>query len=216
MCWLGRLFGLGKTKSMNNDHEQGDTQVEAQGAENDSQVIEQSQEQNQNQINTMSNKKTNLGLIEYCKAQLGRPYWYGTFGQQATAYILRYNSKRFPQYYKDNDFESQIGMKVHDCIGLIKGYFWSKDADDMKPIYLKGFPDVSADVQYDRSKKKGNSIATLPEVPGVLVFMKGHVGVYMGDGKVIEARGHKFGVVVTELGDRPWVKWAYVDELEYV
>ena len=29
--------------------------------------------------------KTNAGLVEYCRAQLGLPYWYGTFGQTASA-----------------------------------------------------------------------------------------------------------------------------------
>lgn len=28
--------------------------------------------------------KTAKGLVEYAKAQLGRPYWYGTFGQAAS------------------------------------------------------------------------------------------------------------------------------------
>lgn len=162
------------------------------------------------------NAKTNVGLIEYCKAQLGRPYWYGSFGQLSTPYLLKYNKGRFPQYYQAKDFESQMGVKVHDCIGLIKGYMWSKDPEDTKPVYAQGFPDVSADMQFNRSKRKGTSMSTLPEVPGVLVFMKGHVGVYLGNGEVIEARGHKFGVVITKLKERPWTKWAYIDEIEYI
>jgi hypothetical protein len=28
--------------------------------------------------------KTNTGLVEYAKAQLGKPYWYGTFGNIGT------------------------------------------------------------------------------------------------------------------------------------
>ena len=36
--------------------------------------------------------KTNKGLVEYAKAQLGKPYWYGTFGQAATKSL--YNQKR--------------------------------------------------------------------------------------------------------------------------
>lgn len=28
--------------------------------------------------------KTNAGLVAYAKAQLGRPYWWGTFGQTAS------------------------------------------------------------------------------------------------------------------------------------
>ena len=161
-------------------------------------------------------QKNNIGLVEYCKAQLGRPYWYGTFGQKATKYLYENRKRVYPRYYTANDFESQFGMKVHDCIGLVKGYMWTENADSTKYEYKKGFPDVSADMQYNRSTRKGSSIETLPEVAGVLVFMKGHVGVYIGNGEVIEARGHAYGVVKTKLKSRPWKKWAYIDEIQYL
>ncbi len=32
--------------------------------------------------------KTGKGLAEYAIAQLGRPYWWGTFGQTASADLL--------------------------------------------------------------------------------------------------------------------------------
>ena len=32
--------------------------------------------------------KTNTGLAEYALAQLGKPYWWGTFGQTANAGLL--------------------------------------------------------------------------------------------------------------------------------
>ena len=36
--------------------------------------------------------KTNDGLVNYAKAQLGKPYWYGTFGNTASKSLL--NSKK--------------------------------------------------------------------------------------------------------------------------
>lgn len=167
----------------------------------------------------MANGKTNIGLIEYCKAQLGKPYWFGTFGQKATKQLYTNKKAQYPSYYTSRDFESQIarGQKVHDCIGLIKGYMWCSSPTDEKPVYRSnGFPDTSADGQFDRAKRKGYSMSTLPQVAGVLVFMKGHVGVYDGQGWVYEARGHSYGVVKTKLTSRPWKKWAYVEEIEYV
>ncbi len=160
-------------------------------------------------------EKNNIGLVEYCKAQLGRPYWYGTFGQLATAKLYENRRKAYPRYYRAKNFPQQYGQKVHDCIGLVKGYFWTDDADSTHYTYKKIFPDVSADMQYNRSKRKGN-MDTLPEVPGVLVFMPGHVGVYIGDGWVIEARGHDYGVVMTRLSERNWCHWAFIDELQYL
>ena len=35
--------------------------------------------------------KTNLYLVEYCKAQLGHPYWMGTYGQIATKALYEAN-----------------------------------------------------------------------------------------------------------------------------
>ena len=59
-------------------------------------------------------------------------------------------------------------------------------------------------------------IAKMPEIPGILVFMDGHVGVYIGNGYVIEARGHVFGVVKTALKDRPWKNWGYCPYIIYL
>ena len=162
------------------------------------------------------NSKTNIGLVEYCKAQLGKPYWWGTFGQTATKQLLVSKRKQYPNYYKADDFESQIGERVHDCAGLIEGYMWS-DTPTSKPVYKSnGFPEVSADSLYNMCKKKGTSMGDMPNVAGITVFMRGHVGVYIGNGEVIEARGHEYGVVKTKLARRPWKRWAFIDEIEYV
>lgn len=157
-------------------------------------------------------KKTNTGLVEYCRAQLGRPYWMGTFGQTASEWIYNYNKQRLPPYYTEKDFTSQYGQRVHDCIGLIKGYLWS-DGPDSPPVYVSTCPDISADEM--RKRCDAQDIGTLPEEPGVLVFYAGHVGVYIGGGEVIEARGHSYGVVKTKLKDRPWKWWGRCPYIEY-
>lgn len=161
--------------------------------------------------------KNNIGLVDYCRAQLGRPYWYGTFGQLATKALHDNRKKTYPGYYKDNDYPQQYGQKVHDCIGLVKGYMWTDGADSTHYVYQSnGFSDMSADMCYNHCTRKGIGIGTMPDIPGVLVFMQGHVGVYVGNGEVIEARGHRFGVVVTKLKERPWKRWALLDEIQYV
>lgn len=162
--------------------------------------------------------KNNISLVEYCKAQLGRPYWYGTFGQKASQSLYANRKSAYPKNYLAKDYQKQIaaGQKVHDCIGLIKGYMWCSGPDDNKPVYrANGFGDISADMCLANEKRKGE-ISTIPEVPGIAVFMKGHVGVYIGDGWVIEARGHAYGVVKTRLSSRPWKNWAYIDEIQYL
>ena len=66
------------------------------------------------------NMKTGKGLAEYAIAQLGKPYWWGTFGQTANASLLAAKRAQYPSYYQANDFQSQFGKKVHDCVGLVK------------------------------------------------------------------------------------------------
>ena len=157
--------------------------------------------------------KTAKGLVSYANAQLGLPYWYGTFGQKATAELYAAKKKQYPELYKSwNDFPTQYGKRVHDCVGLIKGYLWS-DNTTSTPKYNSS-QDVSANGMLARCKENG-SISSIPDIPGVLVFMDGHVGVYIGGGFVIEARGHQYGVVKTALRSRPWKWWGKCPWIDY-
>jgi hypothetical protein len=159
--------------------------------------------------------KTSSGLIDYCKAQLGRPYWMGTFGQVATQSLYDYNKGRLPQYYTASDFPKQFGQRVHDCIGLIKGYLWS-DGPDSEPQYCSAACpiDHDADNIFNACTEKGG-ISTMPDTPGAMVGMSAHIGVYIGGGQVIEARGHAYGVVRTALAERPWLHWGLCPYIEY-
>lgn len=160
--------------------------------------------------------KTNVGLVNYAKAQLGKPYWYGTFGYTASEALYLEKKKQYPKYYNSKNYkqgwEHQYGQRVHDCVGLIKGYLWSETPTSY-PKY-KSSQDVSANGMLNVCKTKGK-ISSIPEVPGVLVFFDGHVGVYEGNGYVIEARGHDYGVVRTELSARPWKNWGYCPYITY-
>ena len=150
--------------------------------------------------------KTGQGLVEYAKAQLGKPYWWGTFGQTASAALLAQKRTQYPEYYTAEDFPAQFGQKVHDCVGLIKGYLWC-DTPDSEPIY-KAAQDVAVSGLFMACSESG-SIDTMPDMPGVCVFMRdmSHVGVYIGDGYVVAATGHAKGVVKTKLAGRGWGLW---------
>lgn len=101
---------------------------------------------------------------------------------------------------------------MHDCVGLIKGYLWCENPNS-SPLY-------SAKQDKDVNGMKANCsqkglLNTMPDIPGILVFMAGHVGVYIGHGKVIEARGHAYGVVETNLIGRGWKEWGKLDWITY-
>ena len=166
--------------------------------------------------------KSNYGLLDYCAKQLGRPYWFGTSGQISTQTLYNTKKSQYPSYYSASDFKNQIGVKVHDCMGLIEGYIWSDDPDAPAKFASNGFPDYSADGFYKHCTRKGTDMNKMPDIPGLAVFIydpaKGrytHVGVYVGNGEVIEARGHAYGVVRTKFAGRGWTAWAYIDEIEY-
>lgn len=152
--------------------------------------------------------KTNTGLVEYALAQLGKPYWWGTFGQIASAGLLVQKRTQYPDRYNTygDECKKQFGQKVHDCVGLIKGYLWC-DTPDSEPIY-KASQDVAVSGLFMVCPENG-SIDTMPDTPGVCVFMRdmSHVGVYVGGGYVVEATGHARGVVKTKLAGRGWGLW---------
>ena len=164
----------------------------------------------------MSTEKTAAGLVGYAKAQLGKPYWYGTFGNTASASLLKMKREQYPAYYDQTKykvlFTSQFGERVHDCVGLIKGYLWS-ETPTSPPVY-NAAQDVSANGMLGKCKERGK-ISTMPDIAGTLVFMKGHVGVYIGNGFVIEAKGHDSGVVKTKLKGRGWTDWGFCPWIDY-
>jgi cell wall-associated NlpC family hydrolase len=155
--------------------------------------------------------KTNTGLVAYAKAQVGKPYWYGCFGQTATEKLYKDKKAQYPSYYEASDFKSQYGKRVHDCVGLIKGYIWS-DSATATPKY-NAAQDKSAAGMYSASTEKGLA-ASFPKKAGQLLY-KGtapvkitHVGVYGGDGYVYEAKGHAYGVVKTAYKASDWQYWS--------
>lgn len=156
-------------------------------------------------------------LIEYCKRQVGKPYWYGTFGQKATPNLLDQKRKQYPKFYKANDFPSQFGQRVHDCVGLIKGALWS-DTPDSVPMYVIS-QDVSAKGMYLACAEHGTT-DNMPMISGCLVF-KGssvanihHVGVY-SNGHVYEAKGHAYGVVKGVFKPEKWDFWGLCPWIDY-
>ena len=159
--------------------------------------------------------KSNTGLVEYAKAQLGRPYWYGTFGNTATKELLNQKRAQYPAHYQSArmpKYNSQLGCRVHDCVGLIKGFLWSDGANG-KPKYNSA-QDVSANGMLKKCLVRGR-MNSMPEIPGILVFMPGHVGIYCGGGRVIEARGFNYGVVETKLSERNWENWGKCPWIKY-
>lgn len=162
--------------------------------------------------------KDNYGMVEYARCQLGKQYWYGTYGQLGSEQVFVEKSKQYPSMYppkkwtKDS-FLDGYGQKVHDCIGLFKGYLGCSDNPNDPSTYDPRW-DWSANGTIEKCTEKGD-IKTIPEIVGLIVWKDGHVGCYVGNGKVIEAKGHAYGVVMSDLKDTKWKMWGKHPYIQY-
>lgn len=163
--------------------------------------------------------KNNIQLVEYCNKlyNAGARYWFGTFGQIASNNLWKVKKQQYPSMYKssrDKQIKKDIeeGRIVTDCSGLIKGFMMTRDNGQI--VYTPSL-DLGANTYYNRATEKG-TIKTMPDIPGLAVWKEGHIGVYVGNGEVIEARGFDYGVQKYKLSDRPYTKWLKIPGLEYL
>ena len=107
-----------------------------------------------------------------------------------------------------------LGRHTADCVGLIKGYGWLS-TDTMTIDYgTHGMPDIGANEMFYNATRRGG-IETMPDTPGLAVWKAGHIGVYIGNGEVVEAMGTKYGVVKTQLEGRGWTHWLEIPYINY-
>lgn len=162
---------------------------------------------------------TNLGLVEHCKKALneGWGYCYGTYGKMLTEPSLLNRMSQYPNNIKKYETfirKNWIGKRTVDCVGLIKSYLWWANND----VVYTPKTDLSANGMYNAATVKGE-ISTIPEVIGLCVRKDQHIGVYIGNGQVIESKGTKYGVVQTPLhglGANSWTHWLKCPFIEYI
>ncbi len=163
--------------------------------------------------------KTNLGLVDYAeKALTGRwGYVWGTYGLVLSEALLQTKIRQYPAEvgaYQTFIRQNYLGKKTADCIGLIKAYMWENNGT----ITYDPVTDLNVGGMVNRATDKGH-ILTIPELPGLAVYKPGHIGVYLGDGQVIEAHSTSKGVIQTPLrgaGSTLWTHWLKVPFIAYL
>lgn len=155
-----------------------------------------------------------MGLAYYAITKIGCAYWYGTNGEIATEALYKYMKKLIPGYYTAKDFMNQLGGQVFDCAGLVKAYLWSETIDSL-PVKPEENNAITSTLFYVNAKERG-TIGSCPWTPGTLVFRSDatssraygihHVGVYIGNGMVVEAKGHEWGVILSRDISK-WTHW---------
>ena len=162
-----------------------------------------------------------INVIEYVywlreQARLKRPYWYGCCYYPCSESLLQRKAKQYPSHYtagRMSTYRKHIAAKqiAGDCVnGAIKGAIWSELGTRAPHYQSHGCPDKSADGMFEFCKKQGmpwGAIKTLPEKAGIAVRFGGHVGIYVGNGEVVEWKGFNYGCVVTKLKSGKWTHW---------
>lgn len=145
--------------------------------------------------------KNNIDLVQWA-IEAEKNHWgyvWGTYGDVFDSALYEYKLKQYPDEvggYADFITANWLGGRTADCVGLIKGYSWL-DVDTLEVGYgTNGMPDIGADTMYYNATEKG-AINSIPEIPGLAIWHAGHIGIYIGNGEVIEAMGTQYGVVRT-------------------
>ena len=150
-------------------------------------------------------------FLDFINKQVGCYYWFGTFGQKASKQLYNEKKAQYPKYYTASDFPDQVAnpRPCFDCAGLVKS-MW------VYPKY-NAADDLGATGIYGKCKVKGAIDKSILK-PGYLLFKgndktKTHVGVWDGS-KIIEAKGHAYGVITSELNNT-WKYYAEYYNVDY-
>ena len=165
-------------------------------------------------------RKNNIDLAKWAENSADKQWGYvfGTYGTVLSEEMLRTKMNQYPgdvAVYEEFIRENWLGRRTADCVGLIKGYGWFNTASQEIEIGANGMPDIGSDGMYANATEKG-PINTIPEIPGLAVWHAGHIGIYIGDGKVVEAMTTTVGVVVTDVFSRSWTHWLKIPYIDYI
>ena len=164
--------------------------------------------------------KNNIDLVTWAinAADNGWGYVWGTYGSVLNETLLENKVKQYPTEvgkYEEFIRNHWLGYRTVDCVGLIKGYCWYDPATGSISFGDNGMPDIGCDDLYLKSKTSG-PISGIPEVLGLAVWKKGHIGIYIGNGEVVEAYTTRTGVIRSQLSDRGWTRWFKIPYINYL
>ena len=164
--------------------------------------------------------KNNLDLVTWAirAEQVGWGYVWGSQGELLTESRFQSLAASYPKEvggYEEWIRTHWLGKRTADCSGLIRGYWWL-DAETQEIRYgSNGIPAMGADAMYQAAAEKG-PMSTMPEIPGLGVWHKGHIGIYIGNGEVVEAMSTRKGVVRTQLANGHWTAWLKIPYINYI
>lgn len=154
-------------------------------------------------------------LVQYAVNAVGGGYCWGADGQVCSPAVRRELANRTSNTETRNNLLGLCakwdGKKVWDCSGLFRGAWRA----------LLKYRSGGATGIYNKWCSMTGTIDTLPDEPGIAVFRgtpnnMEHVGLYIGGGEVIDARGSAKGVVRGALESYGrWTHWGRFEDVDY-
>lgn len=143
------------------------------------------------------------GLVAYAAAQVGALYVSGGQGQTATPALIRRNEKDNSDYKRaiksyDKHLASGGSLIMYDCSGLIIHYLLDIAKVIDRDLTAHGIYTVLCD-QISKSELQAGDVVCKKNVSRIY-----HIGVYMGDGTVVHAKGRNYGVVRESINATGW------------
>ena len=163
-------------------------------------------------------------FIDKLKLAANTPTVYakGGFGQWMTKGFLASMKTLYKDWYTRNEsmLLNHLGSASFDCVCLIKGILWGWDADKNSysggAVYgSNGVPDITTETMIQMCNGISTDFSKV-EV-GELLHMKGHVGIYIGDGKAIESNytSDENGVTIIPMSKRKWTSHGFLPWVDY-
>lgn len=148
-------------------------------------------------------------LVNFAKRakKEGVKYLYGGNYEILTPERLDALRAQSPSQISENRYNyalnNYIGKTVTDCSGLIYGY--TRDGSRRTSQMLFNKADSALDIPTD-----------LSEIPiGAVLWKPGHVGIYQGDGRSIEALGFDYGIVERDVNNTDFQKYLLFYDFVY-
>lgn len=145
-------------------------------------------------------------LALYARSKVGTPYFYGMKMEYLTEQKMASMHKSYPStvtaaYMALARAKKQVGKYNTDCSGLISAYTGK----------LLGSAQLYSQAYARLPISEWEKFAT-----GVVLWKKGHVGVYLGGGKVAEAKGINYGTIISDIKATKWEYGLTFSWMDYV
>lgn len=142
-------------------------------------------------------------------------YILGTIGQKVSRSVINETCNRLVfNRPRRRMYEKVIGKAyAFDCVGMIKAILWNWSPNKYH-YSINGVPDINANDMIRICSGVSSNFTNIEL--GAVVHLDGHIGIYIGDGKVIECSPKwKNSVQISKLNQRNWTSHGKLPWVDY-